>query len=179
MLPQPDLTNGLVSESTVHLTSALKGGATKERHSVLDNQYEMNLAAGGAIQQHIQEDQHDASDWQKDRTTVFNVQILNSALFRTVTGLEPPPCPIDAKTYKALGYSFFDIPEAVSNIHGTFDGITGHDTMFIRRKLELWTKSNSEVTLNPNRSLGGFSCKSEIEKEVGRRGHVVSWKTGS
>lgn len=56
-------------------------------------------------------------------TVAFNVQLLNAASFRAVTGHEPPSTPVSAETYKASGYPFFDMYEEPSDIHGDFEGV--------------------------------------------------------
>lgn len=37
------------------------------------------------------------------------VHILNSEQYRAVTGLEPPPTPIDARTYTQYGFPWFQL----------------------------------------------------------------------
>ena len=66
----------------------------------------MAVAVGGKIKQKIVADNL-GEFWQSGRTTVFNVQILNSTFYRSVTGDCPPTKPIDAKTYNRLGFPFF------------------------------------------------------------------------
>ncbi|KAJ4348715.1 uncharacterized protein N0V89_010093 [Didymosphaeria variabile] len=80
---------------------------------------EMSIAAGGKIKQAIHADTY-SNEWLSDRTTVFNVQILNSAAYKVVTGNPPPSKPICAQTYAENGMPFFAIYEEPSGISGDF-----------------------------------------------------------
>lgn len=46
-------------------------------------------------------------DWGRDYC--FNVQILNSAVYRSVTGTTPQIIPITVEQYRKHGYPFFEI----------------------------------------------------------------------
>ncbi|KAH7066018.1 integral membrane protein [Paraphoma chrysanthemicola] len=98
-------------ESTLHLVPRLCGGGGPI--------HEMSIAAGGQIHQVIRPDAK-GDEWLADRTTVFNVQVLNSAVYKAVTGTAPPTEPIDAKTYKDHGLPFFKMYEEPSGIAGDF-----------------------------------------------------------
>jgi hypothetical protein len=52
--------------------------------------------------------------WDSDRTTVFNIKVLNSAVYKSVTGETPPTQPMGAKTYKQQGLPFFRMYEEPS-----------------------------------------------------------------
>ena len=52
--------------------------------------------------------------------TVFNVQILNSAAYMTVTGEHPPAKPMTAVEYAQHGFPFFKMYEEPSSIYGDF-----------------------------------------------------------
>ncbi len=47
--------------------------------------------------------------WDANRTVTFNVQILNSQAFRTVTGFHAPSTPISAQTYADVGQPYFSV----------------------------------------------------------------------
>lgn len=85
--------------------------------------HQMAIAAGGSIRQTIRRDPYRSYDWHKDAVIVFNVQILNSDVFESITGLEPPPSPITAQTYAELGLPFFTIEDKASGISGAFDKV--------------------------------------------------------
>ncbi|KAL9605902.1 MAG: hypothetical protein Q9179_000923 [Wetmoreana sp. 5 TL-2023] len=84
---------------------------------------ELGIAAAGYIKQCILRDPNPADTWQRDRTICFNVQILNSAVFRHVTSMDPPETPISAATYASERLPFFDIYNEISDIKGSFEEV--------------------------------------------------------
>ena len=85
---------------------------------------EMSLGAGGLIKQSILRDPHLSAAWDTENTAMFNIQLLNAALFHRVTGMHPPPSPVSAETYAAAGLPFFELPHEVpSGIEGNFEDI--------------------------------------------------------
>ena len=84
---------------------------------------EIAIAAGGLIKQYLQKDNYPPSIWKSESTVCFNVRILNAALFKRVTGFDPPRCPINAATYKVYGFPYFDVPGEESAIKGNFDSV--------------------------------------------------------
>jgi len=69
----------------------------------------MGLAAGGRMKQKIYPDPHGIDTWDQDNTSRVFVHIVNSDLWRQITGEEPPRTPITAKDYASHGYPWFDI----------------------------------------------------------------------
>ena len=90
---------------------------------------EMGIAPGGFIKQNIQQDTYAADSWDRERTIIFNVQILNSDSFQRVTGMPPPETPISAKTYSDLGLPFFERYEETSSIKGDFGDLKSIKTI--------------------------------------------------
>jgi hypothetical protein len=70
---------------------------------------EMGLAAGGRMRQQIYPDDYGRETWDPEQTGRVYVHIVNSLLYKKITGEEPPPSPIDAATYTACGYPWFDL----------------------------------------------------------------------
>lgn len=69
----------------------------------------MGLGAGGTMRQKIYPDPHGIGTWDaENRGSVF-VHIVDSETFRELTGKEPPPSPIEAKTYTEYGFPWFDL----------------------------------------------------------------------
>jgi hypothetical protein len=73
----------------------------------------MAVAAGGLIKQEIfrDPDQPPYSRWDVASKRMFNIQILNSVAFKSITGLQTPPTPISVQTYKQQGIPFFQYYE--------------------------------------------------------------------
>ncbi len=69
----------------------------------------MGLGAGGQMRQKIYPDPHGISVWDEAQATRVVVHIVNSERFRELTGLEPPPTPIDMQTYNERGLPWFDV----------------------------------------------------------------------
>lgn len=80
----------------------------------------MGLGAGGMMKQKIYSDPHGIDTWDRDNYGQIYIHIINSAEFLEIVGLEPPPTPIDAKTYTDYGLPWFDLfDEAKSAVSPT------------------------------------------------------------
>jgi hypothetical protein len=77
------------------------GGGTKSDYSPL-----LDVGAGGKIRQRIVPDEEDPRSWNVNEACLINIQIVNAESFRTMTGLEPPPCPISFDDYLKRGIPF-------------------------------------------------------------------------
>jgi hypothetical protein len=69
----------------------------------------MGLAAGGRMKQSIYPDPHGIETWDTRRTSRVFVHIVNSAVWREITGEEAPPSPITARDYAAHGLPWFEL----------------------------------------------------------------------
>jgi hypothetical protein len=67
----------------------------------------MGIAAGGEIRQKIYPDPYGIDVWDVARRAEVFVHLLNSAQFRKVTGLKPPPTPVKPQTYTKYGFPWF------------------------------------------------------------------------
>ncbi|MBI1257955.1 MAG: hypothetical protein GC204_10825 [Chloroflexi bacterium] len=86
----------------------------------------MGLGAGGKMKQKIYPDPHGIDTWDAENTGRVYVHIVNSMAFREITGSEPPPTPISAKTYTQHGFPWYDLyddgmgdidaPDALKNV---------------------------------------------------------------
>jgi hypothetical protein len=104
-------------ESTIHMVLRLRGGGGPP-------EIEMGIGVGGLIKQTIHQDYNLAEKWDSDNGTIFNVQVMNSAVFKSVTGEDPPETPINAKTYAEYGFPYYAIyDEKPSGINGDFSGV--------------------------------------------------------
>lgn len=54
---------------------------------------------------------------------LINAQIVNSEMFRQITGLAPPPTPVTAKHYADQGLPFFKLYEEISQVSGYFQDV--------------------------------------------------------
>lgn len=69
----------------------------------------MGLAPGGRMRQKIYRDEHGVDTWDLTRSGRVFVHIVNSAAFREITGMAPPPTPVSARTYTTHGLPWFDL----------------------------------------------------------------------
>lgn len=107
----------IIEGSVVSLVLRLRGG-------YMAPEPERGIAAGGLIKRTILRDHNYPDAWDQDCGTIFNVQILNSTMFKAVTGKEPPCTLVTAKTYAEYGFPYYDIyDEKPSGIKGDIAGI--------------------------------------------------------
>lgn len=69
----------------------------------------MGLGAGGVMRQKIYPDPYGIEVWDQANRGCVVVHIVNSLHFREITGVDPPPTPIDAHTYTKYGLPWFDL----------------------------------------------------------------------
>jgi len=70
---------------------------------------EMGLGAGGRMRQEIYPDEYGWDTWDQDNYGEVSVHIVNSMMYREITGHEPPPTPVSARTYTEYGFPWFDL----------------------------------------------------------------------
>jgi hypothetical protein len=70
---------------------------------------EMGLAAGGKMKQKIYPDPCGIDTWDEANYGRVYVHIVNSMMYREITGKEPPPTPVTARTYTQCGLPWFDL----------------------------------------------------------------------
>ncbi|KKO19556.1 MAG: hypothetical protein BROFUL_01727 [Candidatus Brocadia fulgida] len=61
------------------------------------------------MKQKIYPDLHGIDAWDQNNYGRVVVHSMNSAQFFEITGIQPPPSPIDAKTYTKHGLPWFDL----------------------------------------------------------------------
>ena len=135
----------------------------------------MGIAAGGLIKQCIVPENNPASIWDTDRSIGFNVQNLNSDVFRYVTGMSPLDSPISKATYAEEGFPFFQIWNETSNIKGDFCAVKSVRSIDDEEKQEAGGEvvaerpwSGSIVTLDPKGKSMRFVPVSKMEEELTR-----------
>lgn len=158
----------------IHLVLRLRGGG-----SPLPPVHEMSIAAGGKIKQVIHEDDK-GEDWLPKRTIVFNVQVLNSAVHKAVTGSDPPTNPVTAQTYAKSGFPFFKMYEepsgisrdfslvkSVGEIDGIEDEVVKPNTVIIGQRGGRNRTAPATGLVNPNGPLREFRTMRDLEEEFG------------
>jgi len=69
---------------------------------------DMGLAPGGRMRQEIYEDRFSWEDWDRSISSRCFVHLVNSLVWRAVTGKNPPTTPPSSKEYKRAGLPWFD-----------------------------------------------------------------------
>ncbi len=70
---------------------------------------EMGLGAGGTMTQKIYPDPHGIEVWDTGNTGRVFVHIVNSMMWREITGEEPPSTPVTASSYTQAGYPWYKL----------------------------------------------------------------------
>jgi hypothetical protein len=102
------------AESTLASTSYDSSGARGRRsalgqamNSISPAGAEMGLGAGGRMEQSIYPDTHGLDVWDTDAYGRVYIHIVNSAMWKEITGRDAPQTPISASTYTDYGYPWF------------------------------------------------------------------------
>ena len=72
------------------------------------NSESMGLAPGGLMRQEIYQDPHGLDVWDPSRTARCFVHLVNSAVYRQITGCAPPTEPVTADHYRKAGIPWFE-----------------------------------------------------------------------
>lgn len=70
---------------------------------------EMGLGAGGQMQQEIFPDEYGVDVWDPRRSGRVFVHLADSMAWREITGEDPPPTPISARTYSDHGFPWYSL----------------------------------------------------------------------
>ncbi len=107
----------------------------------------MGLAAGGRMEQKIYPDPYGIDTWdQSSRHRVF-VHIVNSELWREITGEEPPSTPVTAKSYAQAKMPWF----ALYDEHA--DTITPTSTLATVKSVKQIDETKSTLPLQDDQSV--------------------------
>ena len=69
---------------------------------------DMGLAMGGEMHQEIYVDERDFAEWDVTHRSRCFVHLLNSLVWRSITGAEPPQTPVTAAEYTRAGLPWFE-----------------------------------------------------------------------
>ena len=85
----------------------------------------MGIAAGGKINQKVYPDEYGPDTWDEGNYGRLFVHIVNSMMYREITGHEPPATPVTARTYAAHGLPWFDLYDDVLGDVSPSDQLAG------------------------------------------------------
>ncbi|KAK4139151.1 uncharacterized protein C8A04DRAFT_33378 [Dichotomopilus funicola] len=119
------------------------------------------VGAGGSIVQRIERDTtRDPRVWDVSAARILNVQIIDARTFRIVTGLNPPPSPVSAETYREweLPLYQFNMDDKAKE-HGIDPGQWGSI-------LGVAEVSEGKLRRERNKKAGAMSQEGTVMKEV-------------
>lgn len=90
---------------------------------------DMGLAAGGVMKQKIYPDPNGIDVWDLNNHGSVIVHIVSSEQYHEITGQNPLPTPIDAKTYTQRGLPWFDLYDEIKADIAPPDRLTGVKTI--------------------------------------------------
>jgi hypothetical protein len=85
----------------------------------------MGIAAGGKLTQKIYPDEYGIDTWDPQSFGRVYVHIVNSMMYREITGEEPPATPVTAKEYAACGLPWFALYDEEKGDIGASEELAG------------------------------------------------------
>jgi hypothetical protein len=89
----------------------------------------MGLGAGGNLRQKVYPDPYGLDTWDRGNWGRVVVHIVNSHAYRSLTGQEPPPTPVNAAYYTDLGLPWFDLYDEEQHDIGGSERMAGVKTV--------------------------------------------------
>ena len=124
---------------------------------------EMGLAAGGRMKQKIYPDSYGIDTWDVQTFGRVYVHIVNSMMYREITGSEPPPTPVTAREYARYGLPWFDLYDQEKATLGESDILTGvKSTGELDTKLGFHSQQDDATVDIPGASVTTLHTQEEI-----------------
>lgn len=116
----------------------------------------MGLAAGGRMKQSIYPDPHGLATWDTEQTSRVFVHIVNSMMWREITGEEAPPTPITARDYAQHGLPWFELyDESLGAVSATETLVKVKSVKAIdAEKSKVPLQDDEPVAIGPVKKLG-------------------------
>ena len=111
------LNSGSVKRSTRGITGQSAGSF--KRLNISNSIQDMGLAAGGSMKQEIYKDPHELNSWDTEHGERLFIHLVNSMVWRQITGEEPPSSPRTAAEYTNYGLSWFDYYSEAPALEGS------------------------------------------------------------
>jgi hypothetical protein len=94
----------------------------------------MGLGAGGNLRQKVYPDPYGLDTWDQSNWGQVVVQIVNSDAYRSLTGHDPPPTPVNAAYYTDMGLPWFDLYDEEQGDIGGSERMAGVKTVSWRER---------------------------------------------
>ncbi|HTE17567.1 MAG TPA: serine protease [Armatimonadota bacterium] len=157
--PEPEGGDGALDES------GLEGVAYAEAPA-------MGIGAGGRMQQRIYPDPHGVDVWESAPVASLRVHLVPAADWEALTGEEPPPNPISAQHYTALGLPWFALDDAGLGGIGASATLAGVKSVRqLQREKEATASAEAEeASLDvPEEQVVRLGLSDQPEQNEGRR----------
>lgn len=128
----------------------------------------MGLAAGGRMKQKVYPDPYGVDAWNAESTSRVFVHLVNSELWREITGEEPPTSPVTASSYASAGLPWFELyDEHASTIDptstlGSVKSVKDLDA----KKSKLPLQDDEPIDVGP------------VKKLIGKLAHAIGVRDG-
>jgi hypothetical protein len=120
---------------------------------------EMGLAAGGRMRQKIYPDDYGIDTWDQTNSGRVYIHIVNSLMYREITGKEPPTTPISAKEYTRHGLPWFDLYDEEKST------LTSSDTL---QKVKSVKEMDEEKGFEPQQDDSSVEVPDSLIKKLGQ-----------
>jgi hypothetical protein len=120
---------------------------------------EMGLAAGGRMRQKIYPDDYGIGTWDQTNFGRVYIHIVNSLMYREITGKEPPTTPISAKEYTRHGLPWFDLYDEEKST------LTSSDTL---QKVKSVKEMDEEKGFEPQQDDSSVEVPDSLIKKLGQ-----------
>jgi hypothetical protein len=127
---------------------------------------EMGLSAGGRMEQKIYPDSYGIDSWDPQSFGRVYVHIVNSMMYRQITGSEPPPTPVTAQEYARHGFPWFDLyDQEKATIQGS-EVLTGVKSVGeMDKKLEFSSQQDDSTVVIPGSILKTLHLDKQIAND--------------
>jgi hypothetical protein len=127
---------------------------------------EMGLAAGGRMKQKIYPDTNGFDTWNPENFGRIYVHIVNSQIYREITGKEPPSTPVSAKEYAQWGMPWYDLYDEGKGDIVPPDELAGIKSIHAKDKEKGFVNQQDDSPLSiPSSGVNVLGLKGELVKD--------------
>jgi hypothetical protein len=115
---------------------------------------EMGLAAGGRMEQKIYPDDFGIETWDQEHTNRVFVHIVNSQMYREITGRPAPETPVSAQDYSNAGYPWFELYDEQERDIDASSVLAGVDSVATKDAQHGFTGQQDDTTITDPKVIG-------------------------
>jgi hypothetical protein len=128
---------------------------------------DMSLAPGGRMKQEIYKDPYRLKDWNTEHNSRCFVHIVNSLVWRSITGKNPPTAPFTSEEYTRHGLPWFEFYNAEA------EALEGADPLAALLSVAQMSEEKDEIVLPENEAVDPqniVQLRKGLKKEQVREG---------